>query len=249
MIQFTQKADLKQIPPSSIIFVNVLKPKRQFFFKPSLLFSFLSTLTILQATSMSSITIFDSAESIGGNKIYVEEGGWGVFLDFGTNFSRTAMFFSDFLQNRTSRRINDALVLGIIPALDIYPKDLKPSDVNTASYQHLNVNAVLLSHAHVDHCGAIGYLDEKTPIVASPTSIAILKGMQDTTLTSTDVIYLGKRVPADETGLRIKSSGEELVGRNFYTTTAPSGKLNEFLSDKPKGPKSRKTLDSVNNLL
>ena len=126
---------------------------------------------------MTSITVFDGAASIGGNKIHVEEDGRGVFLDFGTNFGKTAMFFSDFLQNRTSRGINDALALGIIPELDIYRSDLKPSDVNTAGYPHLNVDAVLLSHAHVDHCGAIGYLDETIPIVTSATSIAILKGM------------------------------------------------------------------------
>lgn len=77
----------------------------------------------------------------------------------------------------------------------------------------------------MDHCGAIGYLDEKIPIVASATSIAILKGMQDTTLTSTDVVYLGKKVPSDENGLMVKSGGDELVGRNFYATTAPSVKL------------------------
>jgi ribonuclease J len=191
---------------------------------------------------MTSITVFDGAESIGGNKIHVEEDGCGVFLDFGTNFGKTALFFSDFLQNRTSRGINDALALGIIPELDIYRSDLKPSDVNTAGYPQLNVEAVLLSHAHVDHCGAIGYLNETIPIVTSATSIAILKGMQDTTLTSTDVVYLGKKMPSDENGMRVKSAGEELVGRNFYATTAPSAKLQEFLADKPKGPKSKKTL-------
>jgi ribonuclease J len=191
---------------------------------------------------MTSITVFDGAESIGGNKIHVEEAGRGVFLDFGTNFGKTAMFFSDFLQNRTSRGINDALALGIIPELDIYRSDLRPSDVKTAGYPHLNVEAVLLSHAHVDHCGAIGYLDENIPIVTSATSIAILKGMQDTTLTSTDVVYLRKKVPSDEKGLRVMSGSEEMIGRNFSATTKPSAKLEEFLADKPKGPKSKKTM-------
>jgi ribonuclease J len=36
---------------------------------------------------MTSITIYDGAESIGDNKIHVEEGGRGVFLDFGKNFA------------------------------------------------------------------------------------------------------------------------------------------------------------------
>ena len=37
---------------------------------------------------MTSITAYDVAEYIGGNKIFVEEGGRGVFLDFGKNFAK-----------------------------------------------------------------------------------------------------------------------------------------------------------------
>jgi glyoxylase-like metal-dependent hydrolase (beta-lactamase superfamily II) len=40
------------------------------------------------------------------------------------------------------------------------------------------VAAVLLSHAHIDHCGNIGMLREDIPIVASPESIVIMKGIQ-----------------------------------------------------------------------
>ena len=79
---------------------------------------------------MTSITVFDGAESIGGNKIYVEEGGRGVFLDFGTNFGKTGQFFSEFLQNRTNRGINDSIELGIIPKLNIYRDDLIPTNID-----------------------------------------------------------------------------------------------------------------------
>ena len=34
---------------------------------------------------MTSLTIYDGANTIGGNKIFVEEKGKGVFLDFGMN--------------------------------------------------------------------------------------------------------------------------------------------------------------------
>ena len=36
--------------------------------------------------TMTSITIYDGNDTIGGSKIYVEQNGEGVFLDFGTNF-------------------------------------------------------------------------------------------------------------------------------------------------------------------
>jgi len=34
---------------------------------------------------MTEITVYDGNDTIGGNKIYVEENGEGVFLDFGAN--------------------------------------------------------------------------------------------------------------------------------------------------------------------
>ena len=72
---------------------------------------------------MSSITVFDGAESIGGNKIYAEEGGRGVFLDFGTNFAKSGAFFSEFLKERPGRGLNDAFFPDLVPKLNIYRKD------------------------------------------------------------------------------------------------------------------------------
>jgi len=37
---------------------------------------------------MTSITIYDGANTIGGNKIFIEEKGKGIFLDFGLNFKK-----------------------------------------------------------------------------------------------------------------------------------------------------------------
>jgi ribonuclease J len=39
---------------------------------------------------MTRITVYDGAESIGGNKIFVEDQGPGIFLDFGKNFGKYA---------------------------------------------------------------------------------------------------------------------------------------------------------------
>jgi len=78
---------------------------------------------------MTSITVHDGAENIGGNKIYVEEGGRGVFLDFGKNFAKSGAFFSEFLNERSGRGLNDSFFLDLVPKLNIYRKDLRAADL------------------------------------------------------------------------------------------------------------------------
>ena len=46
--------------------------------------------------------------TIGGNKIYVEENGEGVFLDFGRNIHNHDKYFQPFIQPRTNRGIHDS---------------------------------------------------------------------------------------------------------------------------------------------
>jgi len=62
----------------------------------------------------------------------------------------------------------------------------------------LNVSAVLLSHAHMDHCVNIGMLREDIPVVASPESIVIMKGLQDSGVSSleTDTAWIGYTMPS-----------------------------------------------------
>ncbi len=129
---------------------------------------------------MISLTVYDGAHGIGGNKIYLEQSGEGVFLDFGKNFGKYGAFYEDFLKSRDTRGIHDLMHLDLLPKLNIYRPDLIPSDLSMSQFPTLKVTAVLLTHAHLDHCGNIGMLKKDIPLVASAESIAIMKGMQDT---------------------------------------------------------------------
>ena len=61
---------------------------------------------------------------------------------------------------------SDLMYLDLLPKLNIYRPDLIPADLSMSQYPALNVSAVLLSHAHMDHCGNIGMLRKDIPIVA-----------------------------------------------------------------------------------
>lgn len=185
---------------------------------------------------MVSLTVYDGANGIGGNKLYLEEGGKGVLLDFGKNFGKYGAFYEEFLKNRDTRGIHDLIYLDLMPKLNIYRPDLIPSDLSISQYPSLNVAAVLLSHAHMDHCGNIGMLRKDIPIVASPETIVIMKGMQDTASTSLegDTTYFSPRQPSDEMGLYLSSVATiNYQGRDFCCTKKPSEELTNFLSRKP----------------
>src|SRR5659263_14489 len=67
----------------------------------------------------------------------------------------------------------------MIPNINCYRKDLIPKDLDMSCAQNVKVDAVFLSHAHMDHVGNVGLLDVNIPIVSSQMTVAILKGMMD----------------------------------------------------------------------
>ncbi len=172
---------------------------------------------------MVSLTVYDGAMGIGGNKLYLEENSQGVFLDFGKNFGKYGVFCEEFLKNRDIRGIHDLMYLDLLPKLNIYRHDLITADLSLSQHP-LNVAAVLISHALMDHCGNIGMLREDIPIVASPESIVIMNGMQDTGVASleTDTTYFSPRQPTDDLGLYLSSiAGAIYQGRDFCWSEQP----------------------------
>jgi len=125
------------------------------------------------------ITFYDGTDTIGGNKIYVEEKGRGVFLDFGKNFTKYDSFFLPQLKERSARGITDTVAFGLAPKIDAYRPDLIPSDLDVSSFQRINPEAVLISHSHLDHCGYVSLLKNSIPLVGSPITLASIKARSD----------------------------------------------------------------------
>jgi ribonuclease J len=192
---------------------------------------------IKAADPMVSVTVYDGGNTIGGNKIFVEDGA-GVFLDFGMNFAKHGVFFQEFLSERGARGIHDLAHLGLIPKLSIYRSDLIPSDVELSRYEKLKVKAILLSHAHLDHCGNIGLLQETLPVVSSGISVSILKAIRDTSPSSigSEITYFSRKNPIDSDGLVLESDSSiktPYVCRDFYCTQKVPDELRTFASERP----------------
>ncbi len=160
------------------------------------------------------------------------------------NFARHGAFFDEFLKERDTSGIYDLACLDIIPRLDIYRDDLITSDLapTIRSYPKLNVEAVLLSHAHVDHSGHIALLDAKIPIMASPISIAILKAIRDSSNTkvSTDIPYMSIREPEFD-GIYLSGSAKNYVSRDLACQSTMPEALAEFVHQRPEDPSKKAT--------
>jgi ribonuclease J len=129
---------------------------------------------------LTDITFHGGVNDIGGNKFLVESKDTKVFMDFGMSFTQEGQFFSQFLNARTSNSLNDLFELGILPKIKgLYRRDYA-KHMDFDGYEDTEIDAVLLTHAHVDHCAYIPYIREDIPIYCSEESKLIMQNFDET---------------------------------------------------------------------
>lgn len=129
---------------------------------------------------MTNITFHGGVNDIGGNKFLVESKGTKIFMDFGMSFYQEGKFFSQSLKPRTSNSLGDLFELGILPKINgLYRRDYA-KHMGFGGNEDTEIDAVLLTHAHVDHCAYIEYLRDDIPIYCSEESKLIMKNFDET---------------------------------------------------------------------
>jgi len=161
---------------------------------------------------LTSLTFYGGVNEIGGNKFLVEDKGTRVFLDFGMNFAKHGDFFEEFIQPRTANGIIDFLQMGLLPQIDgVYRHDLLEF-AGMKKHKEPLVDALVLSHAHLDHAGHISFIDDRIPIYCSEITYAILNVLHETQSRSLDSEIIDyKRRP-------LLNSRDEPIPRIFNQT-------------------------------
>ncbi len=152
------------------------------------------------------LTGYGGVEEIGGNAFLLDDGRSRIFLDFGRRFGNdprvdmakgldtTHMrpgwgdYFDEFLQPRGYRMAHDLIATQVIPdTLSVYRTDIGGTPGPA------NVDGVLVSHAHADHCGLLGLLKPDVPVLMSEESRATMASLQETGQSGVQNEYLHYR--------------------------------------------------------
>jgi len=124
------------------------------------------------------LTFYGGVNEIGGNKILLEDGDTRVLLDFGMSFAGEATYFSGYLTPRGVNGAGDYLEFDLLPKLNgLYAREMIK---NTGlKYTSPSINAVILSHPHIDHVGYLPFIDENIPVHCGECTKTIIDAMQE----------------------------------------------------------------------
>ena len=148
------------------------------------------------------LTFFGGVGEIGGNKLLVEDGDTRFFIDFGVSFASETKYFSGYLCPRSVNGVGDYLEFNLLPRLKgLYSRE----QVESAGirYSEPRFDGVLLSHAHMDHCGHLSFLDENIVVHCGETAKFILDSLEETGSTK----FGDRRFKTFRTGDRVKVGG------------------------------------------
>ena len=123
---------------------------------------------------MVKLTFYGGVNEIGGNKILVEDKGTHVFFDFGLSFAKGTAFYTGFLTARGVSGASDDLELGILPRIKgLYSAEqLRFTDLK---YEPPKFDAIFISHAHMDHCAHLQYIDPAVDVYLGETTNKIIQ--------------------------------------------------------------------------
>ena len=134
---------------------------------------------------MAKLTFYGGVDEIGGNKILLEEGNTKIFLDFGMSFNSEGKFFEFPLLRPTN--IDDLRKIDAIPEIEgLYKSAGIKVNYNVngdfsveGNPEERKIDAILLTHGHLDHSGYLGLIRPDIPVCSSSVTKKFLKLRSD----------------------------------------------------------------------
>ncbi|MEM2236787.1 MAG: MBL fold metallo-hydrolase [Candidatus Caldarchaeum sp.] len=202
------------------------------------------------------VTVYGGAGKIGGNKILLEEEVGKVFLDFGLDFNAKNMFFSTFLQPRRFALISDYVLTGVVPPLKgLYRRDLAPENLNS---EKPFVDAVLVSHGHLDHYGHVSLTRPDIPIYMGEGTRVLVKAREESKPRSAESLFVedferivhvfktGDYIRVGGMGIRPVHVDHSIPAAYGFIVEGDGGVLAYTGDIRVHGPRKDMTIDFVN---
>ena len=99
------------------------------------------------------------------------------------------LYFSEFLNPRICNGMGDLFEFGLLPKIKgIYRRDYA-KHIDFGGQEDNEIDAIILSHAHVDHAAYLHYLRPDIPVYCSEATKLIMQAFQDTGSTEEYIIF------------------------------------------------------------
>lgn len=158
----------------------------------------------------SQITFYGGVHEIGGNKFLVEDKGTRIFLDFGMQMGKANQYFGEFMQPRNLNGMGDLFEFDLLPRLKgLYRQDFA-KHINFDDSKESAFDAIILSHAHLDHAAYLHYIRPDIPVYCSEASKIILQTLQDTGGKEEYLTFKRRfQVKTNKKGEKVRIQGED----------------------------------------
>ena len=145
------------------------------------------------------LTFYGGVNEIGGNKILLQDGDTKVFFDFGMSFAMKKQFYSPpFLSPKSEKSLQE---LGILPQITgVYKFDPSPPEVD----------AVFISHGHLDHSAYLSFIKREIPVYCGETTEIILQALSEIRRADLEFSVADIDFRSFRTGRKIKVDGLEI---------------------------------------
>ncbi|MEM1563924.1 MAG: MBL fold metallo-hydrolase, partial [Candidatus Bathyarchaeia archaeon] len=147
-------------------------------------------------TKETTITFYGGVNEVGGNKILLKEGDVKVFFDFGMSFTLRRRYYSPpLLSPKSEKSLQE---LGVLPKIDgVYKFDDKPSEVD----------AIFISHGHMDHSAYLSFIKREIPVYCGETTRIILQAFGEVRKTDLEFNVEGIAFKDFRTGKTVNVGG------------------------------------------